>query len=185
VLRELGLTFEAVRMDGKTHTLADGTDYYTLNPKGSVPALLLDDGALLTEGAVIVQYLADLKPESKLAPKFGTMERYRLMEWLNFIATDLHKQVSPLYNPKLGDEMRAIIKDRFVQRAGIAAKQLEHSSFLMGETFTVADSYLFVILNWTKRLELDLSKYPSLAAFQARVAARPAVQAAMKAEGLI
>ncbi len=184
VLRELGLPFELVKMDGKTHTLPDGTDYYALNPKGSVPALQLDDGQVLTEGAVIVQYLADQKPEAGLAPKNGTLERYRLQEWLNFIATDLHKQLSPLYSPTLNPEAREALKARFSQRLGIVANQLGKADYLMGAQLSVADVYLFVILGWTKRLEIDLSKYPSLGQFQARMAGRPSVQAALKAEGL-
>jgi len=184
VCRELGLDVKLERMDGKTHTLADGRDYYAINPKGSVPALQLDGGELLTEGAVIVQYLADQKPEAGLAPRAGTMERYRLMEWLNFIATDLHKQLSPLYNPKVNDEGKAALKDRFVQRLGVVAKRLEQAPYLMGAAFTVADAYLFTILRWTKRFEIDLEQWPSLAAFMKRMAERPAVKAALAAEGL-
>lgn len=183
VTRELGLDVKLEKMDGRTHTLSDGSDYYAINPKGSVPALQLDDGQLLTEGAVIVQYLADQQPSAKLAPPAGTFERYRLMELLNFIATDLHKQTSPLYNPKLNDEARAAIKDRLVQRIGVAAKQLEGREYLMG-SFTVADAYLFTVLRWMKRFEIELAQWPSLPPFMARMAARPAVKAALDAEGL-
>lgn len=185
VARELGLDLQLVRMDGKTHTLADtGADYYAINPKGSVPALHLDNGQVLTEGAVIVQYLADQKPEANLIPRAGTMERYRVQEWLNFIATDLHKQLSPLYNPKVNDEGKAALKDRFVQRLGLVAKQLEAHPYLMGQTLTVVDPYLFTILTWTKRFELDLAQWPSIHAFMARMRERPAVKAALQAEGL-
>jgi glutathione S-transferase len=184
VARELGLDLELVKMNGKTHTLPDGTDYYTLNPKGSVPALQLDDGQVLTEGAVIVQYLADQQPQSGLAPKHGTMERYRLQEWLNFIATDLHKQLSPLYNPKVNDEGKAALKQRFVQRLEVVAKQLTGRSFLLGDTLTVADPYLFTILSWTKRFEVDLTKWPAIDAFMARMRERPAVKAALAAEAV-
>jgi glutathione S-transferase len=184
VARELGLDIKIERMDGKTHTYDGGKDYYAVNPKGSVPALQLDNGELLTEGAVIVQYLADQKPESGLAPRYGTMERYRLQEWLNFIATDLHKQLSPLYNPKVNDEGKAALKDRFVQRVGVVAKRLEGQPWLMGQTYTVADAYLFTILRWTKRFEIDLKQWPAVDAFMGRMMERPAVKAALAAEGL-
>ncbi len=185
VTRELGLEVKLEKMDGKTHTLAaDGTDYYRLNAKGSVPALELDDGQVLTEGAVIVQYLADQKPEAGLVPKAGTMERYRLQEWLNFIATDLHKQLSPLYNPKMTPELKAALLERFVQRIGVVAKRLEQGPWLMGAQFTVADPYLFTVLRWTKRFEVDLGKFPSIVDFMTRMNERPAVKAALAAEGL-
>jgi glutathione S-transferase len=184
VFRELGLDVKLERMDGRTHTLPDGSDYYLINPKGSVPALELDDGQVLTEGAVIVQYLADLKPEAGLAPRNGTMERYRLQEWLNFIATDLHKQLSPLFNPKVNDEGKASLKERFTQRLGAVAKRLDATPYLMGSTFTVADAYLFTILQWTKRFDIDLKTWPSIDAFMTRMRERPAVKTALAAEGL-
>ncbi len=184
VTRELGLDAKLERMDGKTHTLSDGADYYGVNPKGSVPALALDNGELLTEGAVIVQYLADQKPEAGLIPAAGTFDRYRLQEWLNFIATDLHKQLSPLYNPRVNDDGKAALKERFVQRLGVVAKRLEAGPWLMGATYTVADPYLFTILRWTARFELDLEQWPSIVSFMSRMNERPAVKAALAAEGL-
>jgi glutathione S-transferase len=184
VLRELGQDFQLVKMDARTHQTESGADYYALNPKGSVPALELDDGQVLTEGAVIVQYLADKKPEAKLAPPQGTMERYRLMEWLNFIATDVHRGFSPLFNPKATDEFKKSIVERLGKRFDFVSARLEKQPFLMGASFSVADAYLFTILRWTKRFEIDLSKWKPLQAFMDRMAARPAVQAALKAEGL-
>jgi glutathione S-transferase len=182
VAREAGVAVTLEKMDGRTHTLADGSDYYAINPKGSVPALMLDDGQVLTEGAVLMQYLADQRPEAGLAPKQGSFERYRLQEWLNFIATDLHRGLSPLFNPKANDELKAAVKERFLQRLALVTKRLEASTWLMG-TFTVADAYLFTILWWTARFELALP--PSLASFMQRMEARPAVQAALTAEGLL
>ena len=184
VTRELGLDAKLERMDGKTHTLSDNANYYGVNPKGSVPALALDNGELLTEGAVIVQYLADQKPEAGLIPAAGTFDRYRLQEWLNFIATDLHKQLSPLYNPRVNDDGKAALKERFVQRLGVVAKRLEAGPWLMGATYTVADPYLFTILRWTARFELDLEQWPSIVSFMSRMNERPAVKAALAAEGL-
>ena len=184
VLHELGLPFKAIRIDGKTHKTETGADYYTIAPKGQVPALQLADGQLLTEGAVIVQYLADQKPESKLAPAAGTMERYRLQEWLNFVATELHKGFSPLFNPKFTGELRDAAVERIHKRFDHVEATLAKQPFLMGNAFSVADAYLFTILSWTKRVNLDLAKWPALIAFVARMRERASVQAAMKAEGL-
>ncbi|MBS2029254.1 MAG: glutathione transferase GstA [Deltaproteobacteria bacterium] len=172
------------RIDGKTHKTESGADYYAVNPKGQVPALQLEDAQVLTEGAVIVQYLADLKPEAKLAPANGTWERYRLQEWLNFVATELHKGFSPLFNPKFTGELRQAAMDRLAQRLDHVEAALSKSPFLMGQGFSVADAYLFTILTWSKRGELDLSRWPAITAFVASMRARPSVQAAMKAEGL-
>lgn len=182
VAREAGIDVTLEKIDGKAHTLADSSDYYAINPKGSVPALKLDDGQVLTEGAVLMQYLADQKPESGLAPKLGSFERYRLMEWMNFIATDIHRQMSPLFNPKTNPEARAAFTERLMQRIGIVATQLGKTNFLMGSQFTVADAYLFTVLRWTKRFEIALPE--SLNQFMARVAERPAVKVALGAEGL-
>ena len=186
VLLEAGLPFELVEVDLATKRTKDGADYRAINPKGSVPALELDDGQLLTEGAVIVQYLADRKPAAGLVPAAGTVERYRLQEWLNYIASEIHKNFSPLFNPKAPDEWKAVVKDVLLaQRFAFLASQLDGNAFLMGDAFSVADAYLFTVLNWTKRVGIDLGQWPALAAFLQRVAVRPAVQAAMKAEGLI
>src|SRR5262249_42508726 len=155
VLEETGLPYEAERMDGRTHKTESGADFYAINPKGQVPTLQLDDNQILTEGAVIVQYIADRKPESKLAPPAGSMERYRLQEWLNFIATDVHKGMSPLFNSKLPEEIRQSTKQRLASRFDFLNKNLESRPYLMGE-FTVADAYLFAILTWTKRFDINL-----------------------------
>ena len=184
VLSEAGLTYTTKRVDLKTHTLADGTDYYTINPKGYVPAIELDDGARLTEIAAILQFIADRKPGT-LAPAYGTMERYRLMEWLNFIATELHKQFGPLWYPTTPEATREAQITKLKSRFELIAKTLATQPYLMGDKFTVADAYLFTILNWAPMLKLDLAPWPALMAFQARVAARPAVHAALVVEGLV
>lgn len=185
VLHEAGLPFEAVLASTKTHKLSDGTDYYTINPKGYVPLLELDDGQRLSEGPAIVQYIADQVPASGLAPAAGTMARYRLMEWLNFISSELHKSYSPLFNPAIPEEAKAVYRERLAGRYKYVDEQLEGRDYLMGDGFTVADAYLFTVTNWASRVGIDLSGCTRVQAFQARVAARPAVQAAMKAEGLI
>ena len=183
-LSEAGLTYTTKRVDLKTHTLADGTDYYTINPKGYVPAIELEDGARLTEIAAILQFIADRKPGT-LAPAYGTMERYRLMEWLNFIATELHKQFGPLWYPTTPEATREAQITKLKSRFELIAKTLATQPYLMGDKFTVADAYLFTILNWAPMLKVDLTPWPALVAFQARVAARPAVHAALVAEGLV
>jgi glutathione S-transferase len=185
VLREAGLPFTPVLASTKTHKLADGTDYYTINPKGYVPLLELDDGQRLSEGPAIVQYIADRVPEKKLAPAFGTMDRYRVMEWLNFISTELHKSFSPLFNPAMPEEGKAVYRQRLAGRLQWVDSQLEGRGYLMGEHFTVPDAYLFVVTNWCKPMNVDISGLKHLNAFRERMAARPAVQEAMKAEGLL
>lgn len=185
VLREAGLDFELVLASTKTHKLADGTDYYAINPKGSVPLLELDNGERLSEGPVIVQYLADLAPASQLAPANGTMARYRLQEWLNFLTSEIHKGFSPLFNPATPEDYKPLAKARLADRLRIVDAALEGKAYLMGEQFTVADAYLFTLTNWAQPVGLDISNLAQLGAYRARVAARPAVQAAMKAEGLL
>jgi len=184
-LLEAGLAFEAVLASTKSHKLQDGTDYYTINPLGYVPLLELDDGTHLREGPAIVQYVADQAPTKNLAPANGTLQRYRLQEWLTFIGTEIHKGFSPLFNPAIPDEVKTIFKDKLKSRYQWLNGELEGKEFLMGEHFTVADGYLFTVTNWTKPMAIDLSPYPHVQAWHARVGARPAVQAAMKAEGLI
>jgi len=184
-LHEAGLPFQAVLASTKTHNLADGTDYYGINPKGYVPLLELDDGQRLSEGPAIVQYIADLAPASKLAPAAGTMERYRLMEWLNFISSELHKGFSPLFTPGMPEEAKTMARNKLGERLAWVNGQLEGRPYLMGDTFTVADAYLFTVASWGKFVAVDIASLTTLTAFMARVAARPAVQAAMKAEGLI
>ena len=185
VLRELGLPFEAVLASTKTHKLADGTDYYTINPKGYVPLLELDDGQRLSEGPAIVQYLADKEPAKGLIAAAGTMPRYRQMEWLNFISTELHKSYSPLFNPAMPEEGKEVFRKRLRGRYEYLNQQLEGKSFLMGDAFSVPDAYLFTVTNWAKVVGVDITDLPNVQAFQARMAARPAVQATMKAEGLL
>jgi glutathione S-transferase len=185
VLREAGLPFELALASTKTHKLADGTDYYTINPKGYVPLLELADGQRLSEGPVIVQYIADQVPASQLAPPAGTMARYRLMEWLNFITSELHKGFSPLFNPATPEEYKQLARARLAERLAWVDAQLEGRDYLMGETFTVADAYLFTVAGWGKYVGLDISSLARLSGYMGRVAARPAVQAALKAEGLL
>ena len=184
-LREAGLPFDLVLASTKTKKLADGTDFYTINPKGSVPVLELADGQRLTEGPAIVQYIADLAPASQLAPAAGTMARYRLMEWLNFITSELHKGFSPLFNPAMPEEAKVLSRAKLTERLTWVDTQLEGKSFLLGDSFTVADGYLFTVANWGKFVGVDIAPMKNLSAFMGRVAARPAVQAALKAEGLL
>ena len=185
VLREAGLPFDLVLASTKTHKLADGTDYYTINPKGYVPLLELGDGQRLSEGPVIVQYIADQAPASTLAPPAGTMERYRVMEWLNFITSELHKGFSPLFNPAMPEEAKVLSRARLTDRLSWVDTQLEGKSYLMGDGFTVPDAYLFTVAGWGKYVGVDIAPMKNLSAYMARVAARPAVQAALKAEGLL
>lgn len=183
-LREAGLAFDLVRVDLRTKRMQDGSDFREVNPKGYVPALELDDGQLLTEGLAIVQYIADQKPESKLAPQAGTLERYRLQEWLSFIATELHKNFSPLFDPTSPEATREASKSRLASRFDLVEKQLEKSPYLLGDDFTAADAYLFTVLRWPQYLGIDMAKWPALQGFVERVSTRPAVQAALQAEGV-
>lgn len=184
VLREAGLPFEAVRADLQTHSLQDGTDYNTVNPKGYVPLLEFDDGQRLSEGPVIVQWVADQVPALRLAPLAGSMARYRLMEWLNFISSELHKQFSPLFNPAYPDAAKAINREKLLERYAWVDTQLANRPYLMGEDFTVADAYLFVVTRWTAPMQIDISSLPNLSAYMARIAQRPAVQRALREEEL-
>jgi glutathione S-transferase len=181
VLRELGIPFELVRVDTRAHKTENGTDYYSVNPKGYVPVLQLDDGSILTEGPVIDQYLADRKPEANLVPRAGTMERYRLQEWLNFISSEIHKSFTPLFG-NAPDETKQLARDRIAKRFDLVEKELSSRPYLLGGSFTVADAYLYNMLRWTGFTGIDLGKWPSLQAFFARVDARPSVQAALAAE---
>lgn len=186
VLREAGAPFKMIKVDLAAKKTEDGGDFWAKNPGGYVPALELDNGAMVTEGPVIVQYIAD--KAGKLAPAYGTDERYKLMTWLNFTTSELHKGFSPLFNAKVDDASKAVLKDRLKLRLGVVDKHLASNQFLLGKDFTVADAYLFTVLSWTKRpvIAIDLAKeFPNLAAYFARVAARPAVVEAMKAEGLV
>ena len=185
VLHESGLAFEGVLASTKTHQLADGSDYYAINPLGYVPFLVLADGRTLREGQVISQYIADQVPTSGLAPAAGTWERYKLQEWLSFISSELHKGFSPLFNPATPEDFKPAVKARLLQRLTWLDGELAGKDYLTGSTFTVADAYLFTVTNWAGFVGLDIAALANLAAVRARIAARPAVQAAMKAEGLI
>ena len=185
VLRELGLPVDLVKVDLGTHKTVDGGDYLAINPKGYVPVLQLDDDSLLTEGPAIVQYLADRAPAARLVPAAGTMARYRLMEWLNYLTSEIHKGFSPLFNAKLSEETKVIMREAMARRFDYLSTQLRDKLYLMGDDFTVVDAYLFTLLGWCRLTQIDLSKWPTLAAYVERIAKRPSVRVAMKAEGLI
>jgi glutathione S-transferase len=183
-LREAALEFDLEQVDLRAKQTKSGGDYRAINAKGGVPALGLDDGQVLTEGAAILQYIADRKPASHLAPAAGTLERYRLQEWLNWVATELHKGISPFFNPKASDEWKQILRERLAFQFEFLSGRMV-KPFLMGAQYTVADSYLYTILRWTKLHAIELGKWPDIPAFMARVESRPAAQAALKAEGLL
>ena len=183
ILEEAGLSYETEVVDLAKKVTASGADYLAINPKGYVPALQLDSGEVLTEGPAIVQYLADLVPAKNLAPANGTLARYQLQSWLTFIGTEIHKNYSPFFNPAAPAEMKAIARANLERQLAYVNEQLAGQDYLMG-TFSVADAYLFTVVNWSRFVKLDVATWPNLAAFMARVAARPAVQAALKAEGL-
>ena len=183
VLHEAGLAHETVLASLQSHKLQDGVDYYNVNPLGYVPFLVLDSGETLHEGPAIVQYLADLAPEKKLAPPNGTMARYHLQEWLNFIGTEVHKGFGPLFSSATPEEYRASTIQRLLKRLEWVDGELKGKSYLLGD-FSVADAYLFTVTNWAPMVKVDISHLANIAAFRERMLARPAVQAAMKAEGL-
>ncbi len=185
VSRELGIPVELKKVNTKDKTVEGGGDYRQVNPRGYVPALVLDNGQTLTEGPAIVQYLADQKPEAGLAPKWGSFERYRLQELLNFLTSEVHKQFSPLFKPNTPEEYKKISRENLASRFDWLDKQLAGNDYLMGSQFTVADAYAFVLLGWTKPTQIDLARWPNLAAFHQRVGARPKVQEALQAEGLL
>ena len=184
-LREAGIPFDLDKVDLAKHQTGNGEDFYKVNPKGYVPALGLDDGQVLTEDAVLLQYVADQKPASGLAPKAGTMERYRLMEWLNFISSEVHKTLGALFNPKITPEWKDNQIALFGRRCDFLVQQLGGKPYLTGDKFTIADAYLFTILGWANLFKLDMGKWPALQNYAGRIATRPAVKEAMKAEGLI
>lgn len=185
VLHETGLQHEAILASTKSHQLADGTDYYSINPLGYVPFLVLDNGDTLHEGPAIVQYLADQAPETNLAPASGTMARYHLQEWLNFISTEVHKGFSPLFSADPPEDYKTALRAKVLKRLNWVDEQLSNKAYLMGEQFTVADAYLFTVTGWAQFVGVDISGLKHLLAYRERVLARPAVQAAMKAEGLL
>lgn len=182
VLRELGLPFDLVKVDLATKQASDGMDFRTINPKGYVPTLATEHGQVLTEGVAIVQYLADRKPESGLAPANGSFARYRLQEWLNFISTEIHKSYSPLFNAAMPDAVKEMYMAKLKQRFGELDVVLAKQDFLTGDQFSVADAYLYTVLRWNHYFKIELTPWPALAKFYARVDARPAVQAALAAE---
>jgi glutathione S-transferase len=184
-LHESGQKFDLVKVDLSQHKTEGGEDYYRINPKGYVPALKLDNGEVLTEDVVLLQYVADQKPEAGLAPKAGTMERYRLLEWLNFISSEMHKTLGALFNPGITPEWKEDRIALFGRRCDYLVKALGSKPYLMGDKFTIADAYLFTILGWANYFKLDMGRWPALRQYADRIAARPAVQEAMKAEGLI
>ncbi|MDQ1829632.1 glutathione transferase GstA [Massilia scottii] len=185
VLLEAGLAFTTESVDLRKKVTASGADFSAINPKGYVPALDTEQGMLLTEGPAIVQYLADLAPEKKLAPAAGTPERYVLVEWLNFISTELHKNFSPLFRPNAGEELTGYARGNLTLRFGYVERMLDGREYLTGARFTVADAYLFTVLNWANIVKFDLSAFPLLQAFHKRVGERPLVQQALRDEGLL
>jgi glutathione S-transferase len=184
-LYETGLPFETDRLIKTTKMTTGGEDFMQINPKGYVPTIKLDDGSILTEGAAVLQYIADQQPASGLAPKAGTMERYRLQEWLTFISSEIHKSFSPMFNKDASEEVKNYARNNLTRRLGYAETQLANKLYLMGDHFTVADAYFFVVMNWSNIVGFDLAPFPRIKEYMVRIVARPAVQAAMKAEGLL
>ncbi len=185
VLNEAGYAYEVEKVDLATKKTATGGDFLAINPKGYVPAIALDDGQLLTELQVLLRYLADQKPQSNLMPKPGTMERYRVEEWMNYIATELHKGYSPLFRPNTPEEYKTIARENLAKRLALLDKALASKQYLMGNAFTAADAYAFTILRWSPFTKVDLSPYANIKAFMARMEARPKVQQTLKEEGLL
>lgn len=183
-LREAGLKFELVKVDRKTKKAADGLDFTEVNPKGYVPALTLDNGEVLTENVVVLQYIADRNPAAKLAPAAGTLERYRLMEWLSFINSEIHKSFSPLFRQDAPEGAKEYARKNITARLEYLQRALGSGNFVMGEQFTVADAYLFTVLGWGGHVGIDLGQWPQLKRFHERVGARPNVIAALQSEGL-
>ena len=184
-LLEAGLPYDLIKVDLRAKKLENGDDFLAVNPKGQVPALALDSGELITEGPVIVQMIADKAAGKNLAPAHGSSERYKLLEWLNFITAELHKNFGPMFSPVLADEAKAFFKDRVMGKFKYLDSQLAGRDYLMGKDFTVADGYLFTMLSWADRMKFDLSGMPNLTAYKNRVAARPKVQEALTKEGLM
>jgi glutathione S-transferase len=185
VAREAGLSLDLEKVDLANRTTASGRSFLEVNPKGYVPALQVQDGTVMTEVSALIQYLADQAPQAGLIPAAGTPERYKVLEWIGFISTEIHKGFGPLWNPTTPDAVKQATKERLFQRFAYLDQQLDGRSYLTGERFTVADAYLFVVVNWTNFHGLSLGDYPNLAAFMERVAARPKVQEALQAEGLL
>ena len=184
-LREAGLKFDLVKVDRRTRKAADGLDFNEVNPKGYVPALTLDNGEVLTENIAVLQYIADRNPAARLAPPAGTMERYRLMEWLAFISTEIHKSFSPLFRDDAHDEVKQYARKVLGRRLDYLNRAIGNRPFLMGDTFTVADGYLFTVLGWGRFVNVDLAQWPQLQRHQEHVGSRPQVMEALRSEGLL
>jgi glutathione S-transferase len=184
-LREAGLKFELVKVDRHTKKAADGLDFNAVNPKGYVPALQLDDGQVLTENVAVLQYIADRNPAARLAPAAGTMERYRLMEWLSFINSEVHKTFAPLFRADAPEETKQYARKNLTERLDYLERALGKREFLLGDGFTVADAYLFTVLSWGRHVKLDIGRWPQLERYAARIGARPHVIEALKTEGLV
>ena len=184
-VREAGLNVELVKVDRHTKKTPDGLDFHEVNPKGYVPTLTLDDGEVLTENVAVLEYIADRNPAAKLAPPAGTLERYRLVEWLAFISSEVHKNFSPLFNAEASEDVKQYARKMLTKRLGYLEKALGSHNFLMGEQFTVADAYLFVVLGWGVYVKLDIGQWPQLKRYTERVGARPHVIEALKSEGLV
>lgn len=183
ILRETGTPFQLVKTDIRAKTVDGGEDYRTVNPNGYVPALALDDGTLITEGPAIVQHIADQAGATNLAPANGTLARTKLQSWLNFVSTEVHKGFAPMFNPQMPEEAKALFRDKLRQRFAFLDKHFASNDYLMGNTFTLPDAYLYVVLRWGKPMQVDPAEYPNLKKFFDRIEARPAVQEALKAEG--
>ncbi|MEO7277439.1 MAG: glutathione transferase GstA [Sphingomicrobium sp.] len=184
LIHELGLTHEAEKVDLKSHTLEDGSDYYGINPKGSVPALELESGDVLTENAVILQFLGDRSSLGEVLPPLGQFRRYRVLEWVNFITTELHKSFSPLFSPDAGDATKSFFRDKLGHKFDYVEQDLGDGPFLMGEELTLPDPYLFVMLGWAEKM-IGLNRWPNLAAFRERMLQRPSVRSVLEFEGLL
>jgi glutathione S-transferase len=183
-LHESGVSFETASLDRKTRRTSDGLDFQQVNSKGYVPALRLDDGQVLTENVAVLLYIADQNPAARLAPAAGTLARYRLIEWLAFINSEIHKNYTPLFNPDAGEEVKQYARANLSKRLDWLNAALGANIFLTGDAFTVADAYLFVVLGWSGHVGIDLAKWPNLKRYRSELLSRPAVRAALKAEGL-
>ncbi|MBV8854026.1 MAG: glutathione transferase GstA [Sinobacteraceae bacterium] len=180
-LREAGIPFESVKVDKRTKQ-ADGVDFRQINPKGSVPALQLDNGEVLTENVAVLTYIADLKPGSGLAPAAGSPERYRLAEWLGYINSEVHKAFSPLFSPEASEEVKQYARKALNKQLDHLQSVLSGRQYLMGDRFTVADAYLFIVLGWGQHVGVDIGRWPALQAYRERIAARPSVQQTLEAD---
>jgi glutathione S-transferase len=185
VAREAGIEIELERVDNRAKKTVSGADYWQINPKGQVPALALDDGDVLTEGPAIVQYIADRAPQSKLMPPAGSKERYQVLEWLNFVTSELHKNFASLFRPNTPDDYKPIAKENLESRFNYVDRHLAGRQYLMGDQFSVADAYLFTVLRWSTLQHIDLSRWPNISAYLGRITERPKVKEAMQAEGLL